>query len=253
MDIKKIGSRGTVVTYQELVDTEFACTSNIYIINCNDELVVIDTFLGPKIMAETFRELEANPDQVKTVINTHSDWDHIWGNSFFEKALLLAHNNYTDHLDHSENPEFQELEKYAKGPIKIITPTITFEEKVYFPGLGLEVFHSPGHTADSLSIFDVKDKILIVGDNCEAPIPSYVNGLLLEEHLESLRLYLTYDFEFIIPGHGKVMTREDLHENIKYLETLIEGDEEKLKVYETGESKLIHLTNQMYMESASDE
>ena len=253
MDMQKVGSRGTVVTYQELADTEFACTTNIYVISCNGQLVVIDTFLGPRIMAETFRELEADANKVKIVINTHSDWDHIWGNSYFENAIIVAHKSFEEHLKHTDAEEFQELEKYARGPIKIIHPSLTFDERIYFERLGLEVFYSPGHTGDSISIYDREDKILIVGDNCESPIPSYVNGLLLEEHLASLKNYLTYDFEFIVPGHGKMMTREDLVDNIQYIEDLIEGDADKLKFYEMGASKLIHLTNQLYMENSAEQ
>lgn len=250
MDMQKVGSRGTMVTYQELADTEFACTSNIYIISCSGEMVVIDTFLGPRIMADTFQELEANAKEVKIVINTHSDWDHIWGNSYFKNSMIVAHKNFAEYLMKTDTEEFQELEKYAEGPIEIIHPTLTFDKRIYFEKLGIEVFYSPGHTGDSISIYDTKDKILIVGDNCESPIPSYVNGLLLEEHLESLKNYLTYDFEFIIPGHGKMMTRQDLVDNIQYIEDLIEGDPDKLKFYEMGESKLIHLTNQLYMENS---
>lgn len=250
MDIRKVGSRGTMVTYQELADTEFACTSNIYVIEGEGELVVIDTFLGPQIMARTFQHLQLDPDQVRTVVNTHSDWDHIWGNSYFENARVIAHRYFTDLLDRADSPEFQELEKYAAGPIEIKDPDLTFDSRIRFPALGLELFHSPGHSADSISIYDEKDHILIVGDNCEWPIPSYVNGLLLEQHRASLRNYLTYEFEYIIPGHGEIMTREGLLENICYIEDLIEGDEEKLRSYETGAAKLIHLTNRMVMENA---
>ncbi|UUM11515.1 MBL fold metallo-hydrolase [Proteiniclasticum sp. QWL-01] len=252
MDVKNVGSRGTMVTYQDLVDTEFGCTTNIYVIKGREGSIVIDTFLGEQIMAETMVTLERDPNSVWAVINTHSDWDHIWGNSLFRNAHVIAHDNFSDQVEFPDSPGFQELEKYAMGEVDIKLPDITFDSRLHLSGEGLELFHSPGHSVDSITIYDEKDRILIAGDNCEKPIPSYVNPFLLEEHLASLKQYLTYDFEAIIPGHGEMMTRTDLLTNIQYIQDLIEGDESKLKAYETGPCKMNHLTNQLYMESLKD-
>lgn len=247
MEIKHIGTRGIVVNYNDLVDTDFSCTTNIYIINDLQTKVIIDTFLGPDIMAETFKALTLDPAQINKVINTHSDWDHIWGNSYFPNAQIIAHQGFAEHVDYPESAEFVEIRKYAKGPIHIVEPSITFDSKLKLPRIGLEIFYTPGHSADSISVYDEKDHILIVGDNCEAPIPSYVDAFLLEEHLKSLIKYLEFDFEYIIPGHGAVMTRKDLLVNIQYLEDLISGEQAQLDKYLEGDFKMNHLTNLMYM------
>lgn len=247
MDIKHIGTRGIVVNYDDLVDTDFSCTTNVYIINDPEMKVIIDTFLGPDIMAETFKALKLDPKDIKTVINTHSDWDHIWGNSLFSQAQTIAHTSFRELVNYPDTPEFVELRQYASGPVKVQEPSITFESNLRLPVPGLELFHTPGHTADSISIYDEKDRVLIVGDNCEAPIPSYVNANLLEEHRDSLIRYLDYDFDFIVPGHGAVMTRKELLVNIQYLTDLIEGDEMALSKYLAGEFRMNHLTNLMYM------
>lgn len=247
MDIKHIGSRGIIVNYNDLVDTDFSCTTNIYIINDPIARVIIDTFLGPDIMAETVKALTIDPVSIKKVINTHSDWDHIWGNSYFPQAEIIAHARFPELVDYPDSPDFVELKKYARGPIKIVESALTFDSKIALPGIGLEIFYTPGHSVDSISVYDKKDHILIVGDNCEAPIPSYVDAFLLEQHLSSLVRYLDFDFEYIIPGHGEVMTRKDLLVNIQYLEDLIRGDEADLAQYLDGEFKMNHLTNLMYM------
>ena len=247
MDIKHIGSRGIVINYPDLLDTDFSCTTNVYVINDPEEKVIIDTFLGPQLMAETMKTLKIDPSEIKKVINTHSDWDHIWGNSCFKEASTIAHIRFEDHLVYPGSSDFQELIKYARGPVVISKPSITFESRLVLPENGLEVFHTPGHSADSISVYDAKDQILITGDNCEAPIPSYVNAMLLNEHLASLVRYLDYDFHYIIPGHGEIMTRKELLVNIQYIEDLISGDEETLSRYLEGEFKMNHLTNLMYM------
>lgn len=248
MEIKHIGSRGIMVTYPDLLYTDFACTSNVYLINQPKEMVMVDTFLGPRIMEKTFHALELDAGEVTRVINTHSDWDHIWGNSYFNNADLICHTNYSDLVLDPDSEDLAELVRYARGNVVLSLPDLSFDSRLYLERLGLRIFYSPGHSADSISIYDERDRILISGDNCEKPIPSYVNGLLLEQHLATLVGYLELDFQFIIPGHGEIMTREDLLINIRYLEDLIAGDEAVLKRYEAEPFKINHLTNLMYMD-----
>lgn len=248
MEIKHIGSRGIMVNYPDLLYTDFACTSNVYLINQPGEMVMIDTFLGPRIMEKTFQALALDPGEVSRVINTHSDWDHIWGNSFFRNADLICHKNYSDLVLHPDSEDFAELGRYARGNVVLALPDVSFDSRLYLERLDIGVFYSPGHSLDSITIYDERDRILICGDNCEKPIPSYVSGMLLEEHLETLVGYLKLDFHYIIPGHGEIMTREELLVNIRYLEDLIAGDEEVLKRYEEEPFKINHLTNLMYMD-----
>lgn len=248
MDINHIGSRGVMVTYQDLLFTHFACTSNVYLINQPGEMVIIDTFLGPRLMEKTFQALALDPSEVTRVINTHSDWDHIWGNSYFEKADLICHKNYNDLVLQPDSEDFAELARYARGHVVLTLPDYSFDSLLQLERLDVSIFYSPGHSADSISVYDERDRILIVGDNCEKPIPSYVTGFLLEQHLETLKGYLQLDFNYIVPGHGEIMTREDLLVNIQYLEDLIAGDDETLTRYKAGPFKINHLTNLIYMD-----
>ncbi len=247
MKITNLGTRGIMITYDDLVDTEYMCTSNIYIVKGETENVVIDTFLGPKIMKATLEKLGLSSDSFKKVINTHSDWDHIWGNSAFSKADIIGHTKLRKSVQESAKKDLEELEMYASGEIILKPPTITFDTKLNLPDLELELFSTPGHTEDSISIYDARDKILITGDNCEDPIPSFIDPFLLEEHLNSLQSYLAYDFEYIIPGHGEKMTRAELMLNIEYINDLIHYEDRDLKKYDTGKTKLNHNVNMTYL------
>ncbi|PKK39825.1 hypothetical protein ABB02_00879 [Clostridiaceae bacterium JG1575] len=253
MKMTAIGERGTMITFEDLVDTEFACTSNVYLIQDEKENVMVDTFLGSEAMAEILEAKGLRKEQFGKIINTHSDWDHIWGNAYFDQADIICHCAYSKILKERGNADYEELKKYARGSVSLEEPTLSFEQRIILNRLDLEVFSSPGHSLDSITVFDRKDKVLVVGDNCELPIPSYVNPFLLQEHLQTLKDYLNYDFEQIIPGHGPAMNRGDLAGNITYLEDLIQGDEDVLKKYNEGDYKLNHLTNLMYMESQREQ
>lgn len=245
MKIRNIGSRGIIVTYDDLLDTEFSCTSNIYIVKGEKEACVIDTFLGPKIMGTTLKEIGLASNDVKYVINTHSDWDHVWGNSHFSGAVVIAHEKLLESKETGE--DFEELLKFASGKIKLREPDITFDSKLDLKDIKLELFYTPGHTSDSISIYDPVDRVLIVGDNAENPIPSFIDPLLVEKHLRSLETYLEMDFEILIPGHGEIMTREELMLNITYLQDLLKNDPEELEKYNKGKTKFNHQINLNYL------
>lgn len=246
--MQPMGSRGILITFDELVDTEFDTTTNIYIITNNQNSIVIDTFLGPDLMADTFDLLKMKAEDVSYVINTHSDWDHIWGNPYFKEAKVITHKNFLERLEQSDEMERADLLLYAKGEIEKAAPDILFTDELYLPKEELKLFWTPGHTRDAISIYDERDRILIVGDNAEYPIPSYVDPRLLENHQKVLEEYLSYDFEFLIPGHGTVLSRENIEENLQYIKDLIEGDEEKLAAYEEQPYQLNHRINQIYMD-----
>lgn len=248
MDITALGSRGYLVTFDELLDTEFDCTTNVYLMKDEAGNVLVDSFLGPDIMAKMVQALAEDPDKVRYVINTHSDWDHIWGNAYFKNALVIAHQYYPDRIKAEDEEASLDLKRYAMGEIADPHVDILFDYRISLPDLDLEVFYSPGHSDDSISVYDARDRILIVGDNCEYPIPSYVDRQLLEEHSRTLEHYLEYDFEFVVPGHGPILTRTEVKTNLEYIKDLIDKPWDELKKYEEAPYRFNHLINQAYFE-----
>jgi cyclase len=72
------------------------------------------------------------------------------------------------------------------------------------------------HTSDSISVYDEKDEVLIVGDNVEEPEP-YMNDVSKEVFIKTLESYLKYPFRYIIAGHYWSENDIVLRENIKKL------------------------------------
>jgi len=119
----------------------------------------------------------------------------------------------------------EELEKnreFQRGDVNLARPTYVFDEKYIFEDDGIEFFHSPGHTVDSSSCYDQKDKVLFVGDNVESDIP-YVNTLDFDIYISTLENYLARDWTHLVPGHDPVQTDDTLvRSNIEYLKNLEE-------------------------------
>jgi glyoxylase-like metal-dependent hydrolase (beta-lactamase superfamily II) len=82
---------------------------------------------------------------------------------------------------------------------------LIFEENISFPNDGIEIFHTPGHSIDSISIYDKKDQILYAGDNIgdtDDNIVPYIDTDF-ETFKKLIDIYGKYDFEICISGHNK--------------------------------------------------
>lgn len=101
---------------------------NITVIKTSDGLLVVDTFISPKLATEAKKLIEQHfPDQpVRFVVNTHYHWDHTFGNQVFSDALIIAHINDSDRVRkdyaervaeiHSSGDRIKELEAQLSQP-----------------------------------------------------------------------------------------------------------------------------------------
>ena len=216
MKVQKVGSRGYVFTFKDPYKL------NIYVINGEEHIFICDTGFGSDSVNELLDYLRTIDIHSKPfiVFNSHADYDHVWGNHVFKESEIIAH-ELSPEIFQKEGEEI--LEKYAehkRGEVVLTPPNKLFKEKIVFEVEGVEFYHSPGHTLESSSCFDHKEKILFVGDNIESPFP-YINFLNLENYCNSLREYLTRNAKIIISGHDEVMFDETLiQENLQYLETI---------------------------------
>ncbi|MBC7958936.1 MAG: MBL fold metallo-hydrolase, partial [Vallitaleaceae bacterium] len=166
----------------------------------------------------------SNPQKEVVVINTHFHWDHIWGNCSFAKSDIIAHELSRCKMDEVWESQIQRNEKYVMGEIVKQLPNITFSEKLSFLQEGIELFHSPGHTKDCISVFDHQEGILYVGDNLEKPL-IYVEDPDVTTYIATLKNYLAYKPKKIIASHTLEITEADLINTIAYLEGLLMGKE----------------------------
>ncbi len=236
---RSIGSRGRVVTFDDLVDSPYGTTTNICVLEAARALLVCDTYLGPDALRPALADLLQDGREV-VVVNTHADWDHVWGNCHFPGARIIGHRRCRERLKEIGEADLAEFAAWQRGPITLLPPTVTFESRLDLPEFDAVLFHTPGHTSDSISLYDRKDRVLVVGDNAERPIPSCIDPASLQAHVDSLAGYLTYDFDTVVPGHGELLTAADIRANAEYLQNLRRGDTSR---YEQEPYRLNHLEN----------
>src|SRR5262245_40704473 len=129
-------------------------------------VILIDTLINPPTAAallEIAREHLAGRQLL--AVNTHADWDHAWGNQAFvgpgaaHPAPIIGSRRCAERR-RSERERHKLAEMRASEPgrfddVVLAPPTVLFEQQLRIDGgdLTLELFATPGHKPDHISVF----------------------------------------------------------------------------------------------------
>ena len=169
---------------------------------------LIDTGLGSGSVAPVLEYLKGD-DKPVIVINTHNHWDHIWGNWVFAKSIIISHPKCRELMEQYWERTVTELANRIDGEAHKCLPNMVFEGSLYFPDDGISLFHTPGHSPDSISIYDEVDKVLYAGDeigDTEENIVPHINTDM-ETMQRTIDIFKTIDFDICISGHNKPQTK----------------------------------------------
>ena len=201
-----------------------------YIIESNKKIFLIDTALkhSPKTILEYIHSIGRNPEEIQGVINTHSHFDHIGGNLFFQEKynpLFYAHVLEVPYIEdielqHKERP-VGEMIQNVRGPVSV-NKTIDEGDSLFLEELEIKVFHTPGHSSGSISLYIPADRVFICGDVLpeEGTLPIYEN---VDKTFSSL---------------DKIKKIESLDILLSSLSRKISKDKDIIKHIESGENYL---------------
>jgi len=246
MKIQQIGSRGTLFIFEQN-DSPVPYSTSIYLINANKHIFLCDTHLGPVSMEPVKKYINDMESKPVIIFNSHSDYDHIWGNCAFEKELILAHETCRKLILEQGESVLKNLSHYRNGEVVLKLPVLTFDSKIVFEEDDVEFFYTPGHTIDSASCFDKKDKVIFSGDLLEEPIP-YLGYHKLEEYIKTLELLKKMPAKIIISAHSGLVEDKLFNDNLSYIKIVYSGEELHLT---DDKSKEIHDFNMKNIKAGS--
>jgi cyclase len=190
--------------------------------------ILIDTLVFPEEARAIRNFLENRLDcPVRYIINTHYHADHTYGTCFFPGAQVVAHARCYELLDtrgraglHAAQQSTSELRD-----IRIVLPHLVFDTGAMMVHLGnktVEMWHSPGHSPDSIVCLVKEDRVLFAADTL-MPLPYFVDGNY-DDFIASLNALRNGGYENVVQGHGEVVLRgevEDvIQDNLSYLVTI---------------------------------
>lgn len=203
---------------------------NATVIENDDSLLVIDTFLFPEDTKELLTFCQEKNKPVKYIINTHWHSDHCYGNRFFDEfnPLIIAQEHYAETIASEKNILNPNRESIVdKKQLRV--PNITFSDKLFIPEFDLELIHVGGHTKDSIIIYNNHEKIAWAGDNV---LNSNDNSIALPyfywgrpyEMMHALSDLAKMCPRLIITGHGNPCQSMKLFDDIKYIDCLMRNN-----------------------------
>ncbi len=217
--------------------------SNAGLIVGDDEAVLVDTFMDlpkTKELLDAIRTVTDRP--IRTLVNTHHNGDHTWGNQLVEGAKIVGHHRCRTEIITGTQPSMLAALQSAEGGngavgymkkafssfdfngITAVPPTVTFEDRLWLHpggvGVRLEYF-GPCHTLGDIVAFVPDDRVLFAGDLAFiGSTPLVWEGSLLN-WIDTVDRMLALKPNVIVPGHGPVTDGEGLRAMQGYLSHLV--------------------------------
>lgn len=128
--------------------------------------MMIDAGIGDDSFRDELSKLGLKPEDVTTVLLTHTDSDHVGALGLFKHPRILLHRDEEQMIDGRNGKFFFSKTKWKYGPYELFDSNDT----LHIEGLSVRVIHTPGHTPGSCC-FLVNGAYLATGDNA-----SYKDG-----------------------------------------------------------------------------
>ena len=168
----------------------------------SEGLIVVDDKFASQA-ADVFAQVKkVSALPVKYVLNTHHHGDHASGNAYVRDTLgvnIIAHKNIREN--------FLRIKQAGE-------PTITFasEGAVYLGGVEVKLYwFGRGHTNGDTVIYFPDLRTIHAGDLIidAMPVIDYAAGGSALEFISTIDRLLALDFDTMIPGHGRIMTKDE--------------------------------------------
>ncbi|SUV06151.1 MBL fold metallo-hydrolase [Priestia megaterium] len=195
----------------------------------NEEVILIDTGMPGQIdqLKEALNKLNMSIKQLKVILLTHQDLDHIgcaadirnnsdkniivyaheFDKPYIEGKLPLIKTNASQMSKEELSAIPDEIKYLYKTPPKVDVDVVLKGSQLLPYCGGIEVIFTPGHTPGHVSFYLRKSKTLVAGDtlvlaNGQLMEPVKQTTLNMDQAVQSLEKFLNYEIEHVICYHG---------------------------------------------------
>ncbi|MEI6455651.1 MAG: MBL fold metallo-hydrolase [bacterium] len=139
---------------------------NVYVFKGKTGYFMVDAGVNAEGIKAGLDKFGITPEQINTILLTHSDADHDGGIGLFKNVRIYMHKEEKQMIDGTNGKFFFLRVKWKFGPYTLLDnlDTLTVD------GIKVKIFHTRGHTPGS-SCYLVGNDYLVTGDNL-----AYKNG-----------------------------------------------------------------------------
>ena len=223
---------------------------NAYVVLGESHVVILDTLLCPADMAQVMATIEPELGNRQLLcVNSHADWDHVWGNGYFDSTRhvpILAHDNCRLRL---LSPEAHlELNDYKNkstlfGQVTLLPPTLTFSEHLTIAddSLTIELLHAPGHCRDQIVAWLPAIRLLLAFDAVEMPLPCIEDSSCAPLMFSTLKRLNTLNAQHVLCSHGNTTSPTLIQENLAYLDQIAQRIKRNRHLFELEGADFEHV------------
>jgi glyoxylase-like metal-dependent hydrolase (beta-lactamase superfamily II) len=177
----------------------------------SEGLILVDNKYEENVAGVLEKVKSVSSLPVKYVLNTHHHTDHAGGDAIFINTTeIIAHRNVRENFLRSKLPG---------------APRVTFTDQasVFLGGVEVRAYYfGRAHTNGDAVIYFPDLRVVHTGDLITEgmPVMDYNNGASAVEWVKVLDEILNLDFDIVIPGHGKLLTKEQVRSDRQKLVTM---------------------------------
>ena len=194
---------------------------NVAVRVTDDGVIIVDDkyLYSYDFIAAQVRSVTDQP--IRYVLNTHHHFDHAGSNAdFMQDAEVIAHKNARANIVRNDQPG---------------APRVVFgdETAVFLGGIEVQAHHvGRGHTNGDAVIYFPDLRAVHTGDlfiwgqrldgTTLAPFWDFGNGGSAAEWPATLDKLLALDFDTVFPGHGPILTKDEVRTFRRNLQTVLD-------------------------------
>jgi glyoxylase-like metal-dependent hydrolase (beta-lactamase superfamily II) len=215
--------------------------SNAGLIVDGDQALLVDTLFDLKLteaMLSEMRRATAAAELIKTLINTHANGDHCWGNQLVEGAEVITSRSSAEEM--AEVPAAMLAQAMQMAPdmgalgayllrifgdfdfdgIGLVAPTRTFDGELTLHVGDKQVQLTevgPAHTQGDILVHLPQDRVVFTGDIL------FINGHPIvwagpvSNWIKACDRIMEMDVDVIVPGHGPITDKQGVAQVKDYL------------------------------------
>jgi cyclase len=220
--------------------------SNTGLIVDGDRSLLVDTLFDLRSTQEMLDEMRASipaARAIDTLVNTHADADHTYGNQLLAGAEILGEVSLAEDLAKMPPSQMQELKtnyesrgaggrffyemmgkRYEFSDIELTLPTRTFRGQLSLKvgDKDVDLVHvGPAHSRSDTLVHSHADKTVFTGDILFMNVHPAIWAGPLQNWLKACDLILSWDVDVVVPGHGPVTDKGGVRTFRAYLEYLV--------------------------------
>jgi cyclase len=202
--------------------------ANAGIVIGRDGILVVDTLISAREAQRFLADIRKVSDKpIRYVVNTHTHFDHAFGNCVFAKegAVVISQLADRDMLERTGAATLRDIGNFGLKPeemagTEIALPALAFGDRMRIDlgGETVEVIHvAPSHTGGSVIVSLPAKKLLFAGDILFTDFHPFLADGDIPGWTKTLDAILAMDVDRIVPGHGPLSTKTDVREMKEYL------------------------------------